>query len=132
MDEIRDLFHFLGAGGVAFHKKEKHLLLFAGQRYKFSTGIKIQIPDGYGMILKDRSGLADKYGLHVLAGVIDNGYRGELEILLVNLSHQSMQILPGDRIAQAILVPLIDAEVEEVDELSETERGEKGFGASGR
>jgi dUTP pyrophosphatase len=98
----------------------------------FHTGLQIAIPEGYGCVLKDRSGLAVKQGLHVLAGVIDSSYRGEWMICLLNTDGGHYQITEGDRIAQAIIVPEYQLDFIEVDELSETWRGEKGFGSSGK
>lgn len=98
----------------------------------FHTGLQIAIPEGYGCVLKDRSGLAVKNGLHVLAGVIDSSYRGEWMICLANTGGTHYRVTEGDRIAQAIIVPEYELEFLEVDELSETWRGEKGFGSSGK
>ena len=98
----------------------------------FHTGLQIAIPEGYGCIIKDRSGLATKHGLHVLAGVIDSSYRGEWIVCLTNTGRAHYQITEGDRIAQAIIVPEYQLDFIEVNELSETWRGEKGFGSSGK
>lgn len=98
----------------------------------FHTGLTMAIPEGYGCVIKDRSGLAAKHGLHVLAGVIDSSYRGEWMVCLLNTGRTYYQITEGDRIAQAIIIPEYELEFLEVDELSETWRGEKGFGSSGR
>jgi dUTP pyrophosphatase len=106
--------------------------LMAGQRRTFHTGLKIAIPTGYGIVLKDRSGLAVKQGLHVLAGVIDNGYRGEILICLLNIGDNTYEIVEGDRIAQAIIIPEYKIDFIETQNLDDTFRGEKGFGSSGR
>jgi len=95
-----------------------------------STGIAIEIPKGYFGLIKDRSGLASK-GLHVLAGVIDENYRGEVKVVMINLGKEKIKLEKFSRIAQLIIIPYAKVEVEEVEELSETERGEKGFGSSG-
>lgn len=102
-----------------------------GERKLFSTGIALELPDGYGMLLKDRSGLSVKQGLHVLAGVIDNGYRGEVKICLANVSNVAVRISDGQKIAQGVLHQVPVCEVKEIKDLSETERGDKGFGSSG-
>ena len=94
------------------------------------TGIAIQLPEGYGAIIKDRSSLASK-GLHVVAGVIDNGYRGEIIVKMVNLTDKPIFIEEGSKIAQLILIPIVDCRVVESNRLTETERGSKGFGSSG-
>ena len=106
--------------------------LMAGQRRIFHTGLKIAIPVGYGVIVRDRSGLAVKQGLHVLAGVIDSSYRGEWMICLLNTGDNTYEIVEGDRIAQAIVVPEYKIDFMEEKDLDDTFRGESGFGASGR
>jgi len=95
-----------------------------------STGIAIEIPKGYFGLIKDRSGLATK-GLHVLAGVVDENYRGEIKVVMINFGKEKIKLEKFSRIAQLIIIPYAKVEVEEVEELSETERGEKGFGSSG-
>ncbi|MBU5682719.1 MAG: dUTP diphosphatase [Candidatus Aenigmatarchaeota archaeon] len=95
-----------------------------------STGIAIEIPKGYVGIIKDRSGLATK-GLHVLAGVIDENYRGEVKIVLINLGKEKIFLEKYSRVAQLLILPYLKCNVKEVEELSETERGDSGFGSSG-
>ena len=117
------------------YPSEKVLEVFvlkAGQRKVFSTGVALELPAGYGMLVKDRSSVAVKDGIHVLAGVIDNGYRGEIKICLINLSDQDHIFSSGQKIAQGVLHPVPVCDVEEIEELSETERGDKGFGSSGK
>ena len=99
-----------------------------------STGIYLEIPEGYEVQVRSRSGLAVKYGLMVLnsPGTIDSGYRGEVKVILMNHNHFSYKVKKGDRIAQLVMVPIIIAEIEEVIELSETERNEGGFGSTGK
>jgi len=106
--------------------------LMASQRRIFHTGLKMAIPVGYGVIVRDRSGLAVKQGLHVLAGVIDSSYRGEWMICLLNTGDNTYEIVEGDRIAQAIVVPEYKIDFMEEKDLDDTFRGESGFGASGR
>ncbi|KKK91606.1 hypothetical protein LCGC14_2711230, partial [marine sediment metagenome] len=77
-------------------------LLYPKESHVFSTGIKIAIPNNYTLIYKDRSGLGVKKNLHVLAGVIDCQYRGELKVCLINLGREPVKILPSDRIVQAL------------------------------
>ena len=107
-------------------------VLDAGKRKVFSTGIALELPAGYGMLIKDRSSVAVKHGVHALAGVIDNGYRGEVKICLTNLSDKSHVFSKGQKVAQGVLHYVPICEVEEIEELSETERGDKGFGSSGK
>jgi dUTP pyrophosphatase len=106
-------------------------VLETGKRKVFSTGISLELPAGYGMLMKDRSSMAVCEGLHVIAGVIDNGYRGEIKICFVNLSGGPCVFTKGQKVAQGVLHPIPICDVEEIEELSETERGNKGFGSSG-
>ncbi len=93
------------------------------------TGIAVEIPKGYFGMVKDRSGLASK-GLHVLAGIIDENYRGEIKVVLINLGKEKLKFEKHSRIAQLLIIPYLKVEIKE-DELSQTERGENGFGSSG-
>jgi dUTP pyrophosphatase len=93
------------------------------------TGIAVEIPKGYFGMIKDRSGLASK-GLHVLAGIIDENYRGEIKVVLINLGKEKLKFEKYSRIAQLLIIPYLKVEIKE-DELSQTERGENGFGSSG-
>jgi len=98
----------------------------------FRTGISIQPPTGYGIILKDRSSLGANHNIHVLAGVIDENYIGEVLVCLTNLGLQSYTINPGDKIVQGIFIPRPEIYITEVEELDDTERRTKGFGSSGK
>ena len=99
-----------------------------------STGIYLEIPEGYEVQVRSRSGLAVKNGLMVLnsPGTIDSGYRGEVKVILKNHDHHSYDVKKGDRIAQLVMASVVRAEIEEVIELSETERNEGGFGSTGK
>lgn len=94
------------------------------------TAIAVEIPPGYAMIIKGRSSLAFG-GLTPFGGVIDSGYRGEVKVLLYNTFDSPFTYAKGDRIAQALIVPVADWAVEEVKELSASPRGGNGFGSSG-
>lgn len=107
-------------------------ILASGERYVFQTGLSSEISEGYFVSLRDKSGLAAKYGLHALAGVIDSGYRGEWGVVIVNTGQDPVTINKGDKIAQGILQPAPQAKIVAVDNLSETERGSGGFGSTGR
>lgn len=102
-----------------------------GKTASISLGIGVGFPDGYGGLLKERSGLA-KESIHILGGVLDEDYIGELIAVVYNSGDYPLEIKTGDRICQLVLVVNIDEDVEFVDELEATERGEKGFGSSGR
>ncbi|MEX1112394.1 MAG: dUTP diphosphatase [Candidatus Andersenbacteria bacterium] len=106
-------------------------VLEPGETYMFGTGISASLPDGYVALIWDRSGLGSK-GIHRLAGVIDSIYRGEWKIVLTNLSHEPYEIKAGDKIAQCVVQKFEPVEIIEVAQLTETNRGEKGFGSSGR
>lgn len=107
-------------------------ILGPGERYIFSTGVCMKLPYDHGMILKDRSGNAAKFGLHVLAGVLDNSWRGHTKVVLLNTSEQKYIVKTGDRIAQGILIPIQEVDIEVVDELDTTDRNKSGFGSTGR
>ncbi|MBB5058558.1 dUTP pyrophosphatase [Granulicella aggregans] len=104
--------------------------LEAGATALVSTGVAIELPSEYGALVEDRSGLAVR-GVTTLAGVIDPGYRGELKVVLTNLSTAAVEVAAGDRIAQLRLVQRIEASFQEVDELEEAPRGSGGFGSTG-
>jgi dUTP pyrophosphatase len=96
------------------------------------TGISIEFPTGYGGLIKDRSGIAVKKSCHVIAGVIDEDYRGEIGIVMTNLSAYTTQYFnPGDRIAQLVLIPTVSFPVEAIGEVSATKRGSGAWGSSG-
>lgn len=106
--------------------------LMPDMRKLFHTGLQFEFPHKYGCILRDRSGLATKAGIHVLAGVIDPSYTGEICICLINLGPCTYEITEGDRIAQAILIPEYDIHFVETSKVAETWRGSSGFGSSGK
>ncbi len=105
----------------------------AGAFAMLPTGLFFEIPEGYEIQVRPRSGLAAKNGVTVLntPGTIDSDYRGELKILLVNLGNKDFTVNNGDRIAQIVLSPVTLANFKISDNLSYTERGEKGFGSTG-
>ena len=97
------------------------------------TGLALSIPKNYEIQIRPRSGLAAKNQISVLntPGTIDEDYRGEIKVILINLGEKKFKIEKGLRIAQMVLCPVIKAELEEVDELDETKRGSGGFGSTG-
>ena len=95
------------------------------------TGIAIEIPEGYYGRIAPRSGLAVRAGIDILAGVVDSGYRNEIKVVMINLGEGFVSVNKGDRIAQLIIEKCYDVEWEEVNELSDSDRGEGGFGSSG-
>lgn len=102
------------------------------ERHVFNTGLASEIPEGYFVMFKPKSGLAVKAGIDVLAGVIDSGYWGEWGVVLINLSDQPYAFKVGDKIAQAIVLKVEQPEILEVDQLSDTDRGQGGFGSTGK
>jgi dUTP pyrophosphatase len=108
--------------------------LAPGERAVVGTGVAIALPPGVAGLVVPRSGLAARHGISVVngPGLVDPEYRGELRVILVNLGEEPFAGHAGDRIAQLLLVPFAAPAVRLVDELAATERGEDGFGSSGR
>ncbi len=109
-------------------------LLEPGKRDVVRTGLALEIPTGFAGLVLPRSGLARKHGITLTnsPGLIDSGYRGEIQVLLVNTDRNDpFEISAGDRIAQLMIVPFSAPEIELVDELVTSERGNQGFGSSG-
>jgi len=108
------------------------ITLHSGETKLISTGISVQFPEGYGGLIRDRSSIATKRQLFTVAGVIDNGYTGEIKVALYNSTESFQTIYIGDKIAQMILIPTVNFTVEEVDEtISNDGRGNNGFGSTG-
>lgn len=118
--------------GLDLYLDGEAITVSPGERKALSTGVSISIPEGYVALVKPRSGLAVRLGIDILAGVIDSSYRGEIMAVLVNHGGHYVRLCRGDRIAQLVIqkVELWNPVV--VDELGETERGENGFGSSGK
>jgi len=95
------------------------------------SGIKVAIPEKHVGLIWDRSGMAAKHSMHVLAGVIDSGYRGEIGIVMINLGKKEFEVKKGDRVAQMLIQPVLNIRVKEVEELEKTKRGKGGFGSTG-
>lgn len=112
---------------------EKPILLKSLDRKLIPTGLRIALPEGYEAQIRPRSGLAIKHGITCLntPGTIDADYRGDVGVILVNLSREDFVVQPGERIAQMIIGKFDQVEWEVVDSLDETERGEGGFGHTG-
>ena len=104
------------------------------ERKIIGTGLKIALPEGYEAQVRPRSGLAAKYGITVLnaPGTIDADYRGEIGVILVNLSNEAVEIAPGERIAQLVVAQYTQVDWELVATLDTTARGEGGFGSTGK
>jgi dUTP pyrophosphatase len=106
----------------------------AGQRAAIPTGLAIKLPDGYEAQVRPRSGLARDHGVTLVnsPGTIDADYTGEIVVLLINHGDRAVRIEPGQRIAQVVIAPVVQAELVEVSELPATARGAGGFGSTGR
>ncbi len=102
------------------------------ERRIFPVGFAMEFDNGFAAIIKDKSSLPKKAGLHTMGGVFDPGYRGEYNVNLINLGNESYKIEKGDKIAQLVVYPVIIAELEETSELNESSRGEGNFGSTGR
>lgn len=120
--------------GLDLYAAEAATIPAGGGRAGIGTGLAVEIPPGHAGLVLPRSGLAARHGVTLTnaPGLIDSGYRGELRVLLLNTDPaEPFAVEPGDRIAQLLLVPFADADPVEATELSETGRGEGGFGSSG-
>jgi dUTP pyrophosphatase len=112
---------------------DRDININSGDRALVPTGFSLSIPKGYEIQIRPRSGLAAKKGITVLntPGTIDSDYRGEIKVVLINLSKKKFTVKNGERIAQIVVCPIEQVNVEEVRELSETNRGTGGFGSTG-
>lgn len=119
---------------LAPNDRAEGLVLQPMARMLVPTGLKVEIPAGFEMQIRPRSGLALKYGISLpnTPGTIDSDYRGPLGVILINLGAQGFEIKHGDRIAQMIVAPVVQAQFALVDALSDTARGAGGFGSTGR
>lgn len=110
------------------------LILQPGQTELVPTNISVEIPQGYEIQVRPRSGLAVKHGITILnsPGTIDSDYRGEMKIILINHGKKTYTITSGDRIAQLVLSKIYTAELEESNKLNDSDRGEGGFGHTGK
>lgn len=122
------------AGADLYACLEEEQVVSPGQTVMIHTGIAMEIPEGYAGLIFARSGLASKRGLAPAnkVGVVDSDYRGEFMIALHNHSDVPQTVLPGERIAQMVITPVLTAEFLQVEELEETQRGSGGFGSTGR
>ena len=120
-----------GDAGLDFYSAEENYVLKSGERKGFSTGIKMEIPNGYVGLIWDKSGLAAKYGIKIMAGVIDSTYRGEVIVMLINLGNKNYLIEKNAKIAQMLIQKIEQAEIKIVEDLNITKRGDGGFGSTG-
>ena len=106
--------------------------LYPLDRAMFPTGVHISLPEGYEAQVRGRSGLSRKNGIVCPTGTIDADYRGEICVVAYNLSREAYTIQEGERIAQLVICPVIQAEWQQVESLDKTDRGENGFGSTGK
>ncbi len=128
------LYETTGSAGMDLRAQlQEPVMLKPLQRALIPTGLYIELPDGFEAQVRPRSGLALKKGVTVLnsPGTIDSDYRGEIKVIMINLSNETTVINTGERIAQMIISKYEKVVLKEVDELNETERGEGGFGHTG-
>jgi len=132
-DAVLPEYKTLGAAGCDLHAVE-NVDILPGQTAVVKLGFSVSIPPTYEIQIRPRSGLAAKNSVTVLnsPGTIDSDYRGEVMVILANLGKQDFHVRIGDRIAQAVVAPVKRAFFDEKSELSSTERGEDGFGSTGR
>lgn len=122
-----------GDSGMDVYSDEDYSLGHDCARYTFHTGIAADIPEGYELQVRPRSGLASKHGIVAMFGTVDQGYRGEIGVTLVNFGHEHYLVKHGERIAQLVLAPVVRARIVETEgELSKTSRGDNGFGSTGK
>ena len=121
---------YRGDAGMDLYIPEDYIIK-VGERRSIPLGIAIEIPEGYVGLLSDKSGLSHKHGLKSYGGVIDSGYRGEIHVGIMNLSDTDYEFKKGEKIIQILILPVVQAEVMEVDELDQSDRGEGAFGSSG-
>lgn len=122
------------AGADLYSAEDADVVIEPSETKFIGTGLAMEIPEGYVGLVYARSGLACKRGLAPAnkVGVVDSDYRGEIKVALHNHGKEAQTVEKGERIAQMVIAPYLSVNYEETDELSETERGEGGFGSTGR
>ena len=130
-EAILPTYAYAGDAGLDLYSLEEYTLQ-PGERKTFPLGFALEFPFDYVAIVKDKGGLPKKVGLHTMGGVYDAGYRGEYNVNLINLDNKPHTIESGQKIAQLLIIPKISADLIEVDELSDSDRGEGCFGSSGK
>ena len=121
--------HGLDAGYDIYSREDA--VVYAGDSWTFDTGVHMAIPKGYVGDVKSKSGMMMKYGI-ITDGTVDAGYTGSIRVKLFNLSRCAVSIVKGQKIAQIVIKKILTPALEVVDQLEETERGENGFGSTGK
>jgi len=133
-DAIIPQYATAGASGLDLHARIPHdIYLQPGVRFTCPVGIGIELPEGFEAQVRGRSGMAKNHGVTVLnsPGTVDADYRGEICAILINHGDQAFKIEPNQRIAQLVIAPVVRVELVQDGELTETERGDGGFGSTG-
>jgi dUTP pyrophosphatase len=120
-----------GDAGFDIYAREETVLM-PGKHAVIPTGVSMEIPEGYVGLIWDKSGLSAKAGLMTFGGVIDSGYRGEIHAIMINTTDTPYTLEAGHKVAQVVIQKFEEAQFEETDELSDSERGATGFGSSGK
>lgn len=120
-----------GDAGLDVYARETQMIE-SGKRKLFMLGFALELPDGYVALVKDKSSISWKLGLHTIGGVFDAGYRGEYNVGLVNIGQEAVMIETGQKIAQLVILPVIHANVIASEILSDTSRGTNRFGSTGQ
>lgn len=120
------------SAGCDLRNQDGEVNLLPGERVMIRTGISIQLPEGYEAQVRGRSGLNRNFGIVVPVGTIDADYRGEIGVVVYNLSREDYTIKPYERVAQLVISPVIQADWQVVESLDETARGKGGFGSTGK
>ena len=125
-----------GSSGADLHAdvpEEKPVTIAPGRWERIPTGLRLEIPPGYEAQVRPRSGLSSKHGVTILntPGTVDSDYRGEVQVILVNLGNEPFEVRRGTRIAQIVFAPVVQADFHLQQTLSRSERGEGGFGSTG-
>ena len=131
-DRSLPIYQSKDAAGCDLINIGENIKLYPLDRAVINTGVHIQLPEGYEAQVRGRSGLNRDYGIVVPTGTIDADYRGEIRVVVYNLSREPYIIKPGDRIAQLVICPVVQADWQQVEHLDKTDRGEGGFGSTGK
>ena len=133
-DAILPVYQTKGAAGADIHARlDEPVTMQPGERRAIPTGLAMEIPEGYEVQIRARSGMSIKHGMTMVNGIgtIDADYRGEVAALMINLGQEAFTVEPGMRIGQMVVAQYVAITWSESDALSETDRGEGGFGSSG-
>ena len=131
-DRSLPTYHSKDASGCDLINIGETIKLYPLDRAVINTGVRIQLPEGYEAQVRGRSGLNRDYGIVVPVGTIDADYRGEIRVVVYNLSREPYIIEEGERIAQLVICPAVQADWQQVEHLDKTDRGEEGFGSTGK